>query len=166
MLREIKERKMDVALIYPSRDNHEVVGLEYFRDYNEEMLNKVFELLKDGLYFRLVNYQAEQEYTIVMYIGYEEVEENGTKVYKSMIEVPAIGFKRYNYLTYDFIRKIEDYMKSDECKTFVMKNWKNFKPANNEPSTVKLENITRIYNKKYFTVSFQQIMDGVAKVNI
>lgn len=166
LLREIKERETDVALIYPSKDNHEVVGIEYFHDDDEEMLNKVVEMLKDGLYFRLINYHAEQEYTIVMYLGHEDVEENGTKVYKSMIEVPAIGFKRYNYLASDVIRKIEDYMKSDECKKFVMKNWKNFKPTNNEPSTVKLENITRIYEKKYFTVSFQQIMDGVAKVNI
>lgn len=166
LLREIKERKMDVALIYPSRDNHEVVGIEYFRDDYYEMSTKIVELFIDDLYFRVVNYQAEQEYTIVMYLGHEEAEENGTKVCKAMIEVPAIGFKRHNYLAYDVIRKMEDYMKSDECKKFVMKNWKNFKPANNEPSTVKLENITRISNKKYFTVSFQQIMDGVAKINI
>lgn len=166
LLREIKERETDVELIYPSRDNHEIVDIEYFHVDDSDMATKIVELLKDGLYFRVVNYHAEQEYTIVMYLGHEDVEENGTKVYKSMIEVPAIGFKRYNYLASDVIRKIEDYMKSDECKKFVMKNWKNFKPTNNEPSTVKLENITRVSNKKYFTVSFQQIMDGVAKVNI
>lgn len=166
LIREIKEREMDMALIYPSRDNHEVVDLEYFHLDDSDMVIKIGELLKEGLYFRVVNYHASQEYTIVMYLGHEDVEENGIKVYKTMIEVPAIGFKRHNYLFYDVIRKIDDYMKSDECKTFVVNNWKNFRPTNNEPSTVKLENITRISDKKYFTVSFQQIMDGVAKVNI
>lgn len=101
-----------------------------------------------------------------MYLGNEEVDVNDNKEYWPIIEVPAIGFKTPKHIFQSAIKDIEDYMKSDECKTFVKNNWKNFKPTNNDPSTVKLENITRIYRKKYFTVSFQQIMGGVAKVNI